>query len=275
MTDLACGGRSWTDASGAQIHYAVQGNGPETLVLVHELGGSLDSWDPLAALLDKQFRVIRFDQRGHGLSEKMREATSLERHAGDLTSVLDTVGCTGGVWVVGAAAGSAIAVQFASKYPQRVNGLVLCAPALVSRADQKDYLLERSSLAEREGMRAIVDSSLERSYPSYMACDDEAFKLYRSRMLANDPQCYANANRVVAGLNLAFSISSLVAPTLLIGGQHDLVRPKDHVREVSLTFPQAEFVEINSGHLMGYYTPTLVAHQIQRFVALHGGGRTR
>jgi 3-oxoadipate enol-lactonase len=274
VNDLACRSRNWTDASGAQIHYAVQGHGPEALVMVHELGGSLDSWDPLAELLDKQFRVIRFDQRGHGMSEKLREATSLERHAADLTAVLDTVGCAGGVWLVGAAAGSAIAVQFASKCPQRVNGLILCAPALVSRADQKDYLLERSSLAEREGMRAIVDSSLERSYPTSMACDDEAFKLYRSRMLANDPQCYANANRVVAGLNLAFSIASLATPTLLIGGQHDLVRPKDHVREVSRTFRQAEFVEINSGHLMGYYSPTLVAQEIRRFVALHSGAHT-
>ncbi len=266
MTELADMQRGWTDASGAQIHYAVQGEGPTPLVLVHELGGSLDSWGALAALLDPQFRVIRFDQRGHGLSEKLRGVSSLKAHVADLAAVLDAVGCGGPAWLVGAAAGAAIAVQFAAQHPQRVHGLVLCAPALVSRADQKDYLLERSSLAEREGMRAIVDSSLERSYPRAMAGDEEAFHRYRSRMLANDPHCYANANRVIASLSLSASLAAMAAPALLIGGLHDAVRPKDHVREVSRLFRSAEYVEIDSGHLMGFYSAGLVASEIQRFV---------
>lgn len=271
MKEAAGMRRGWTDASGAQIHYAVQGTGRAPLVLVHELGGSLDSWDALAALLEAQFRVIRFDQRGHGQSEKLRNPASLQAHVADLAAVLDAVDCAGPAWLVGAAAGAAIAVQFAVQSPQQVHGLVLCAPALVSRADQKDYLLERSDLAEREGMRAIVDSSLERSYPRVMVGDGEAFDRYRSRMLANDPHCYANANRVIAGLNLSASLAAMAAPTLLIGGQHDAVRPKDHVREVSGLFRCAEYAEIDSGHLMGFYSPGLVAREIRGFVDRHAG----
>jgi len=61
----------WTDANGISIHFELAGNGP-SVVLLHEMGGTLDSWDGIAPALSGRFRVLRYDQRGSGLTEKVR-----------------------------------------------------------------------------------------------------------------------------------------------------------------------------------------------------------
>src|SRR3974390_2614016 len=62
----------FVDANGVSLHYALAGNSGRSVVLLHELGGTLNSWDGVAPRLAKHFRVLRYDQRGAGLSEKVR-----------------------------------------------------------------------------------------------------------------------------------------------------------------------------------------------------------
>src|SRR5262245_45977661 len=76
----------WTEANGVSIHYQLSGRGP-SVVLLHEMGGTLDSWDGIAPTLSERFRVLRYDQRGSGLSEKVR-TISTELLLADLEAVL-------------------------------------------------------------------------------------------------------------------------------------------------------------------------------------------
>ena len=77
----------WLDANGISIHYQLAGEGP-SLVLLHEMGGTLDSWDGLFSALSQRFRVLRYDQRGSGLSEKVRQPITTELLVADLAAVL-------------------------------------------------------------------------------------------------------------------------------------------------------------------------------------------
>ena len=81
----------WMTSSGVSMHYEVSGRGQRSLILVHELGGTLDSWDAVLPLLDPEFRILRFDQRGSGLSEKVRKAFNVEDHVQDLQNILEAV----------------------------------------------------------------------------------------------------------------------------------------------------------------------------------------
>ena len=63
--------QGFVDANGVSLHYALAGAG-KSVVLIHELGGTLHSWDGVAPPLAEHFRVLRYDQRGAGLSEKVR-----------------------------------------------------------------------------------------------------------------------------------------------------------------------------------------------------------
>src|ERR1700686_920688 len=61
------------DANGVSLHYELAGTRGPAVVLIHELGGTLNSWDAVAPRLAGRFRVLRYDQRGSGLSEKVRQ----------------------------------------------------------------------------------------------------------------------------------------------------------------------------------------------------------
>ena len=65
----------WIEANGASLRYELSGSGKETLVLIHEAGGCLESYEDALPGLEKEFRVLRYDQRGFGFSEKVRELT--------------------------------------------------------------------------------------------------------------------------------------------------------------------------------------------------------
>jgi 3-oxoadipate enol-lactonase len=81
----------------------LSGKGDRTLVLVHEMGGSLESWDEVVPRFMDSRRVLRYDTRGAGLSQKARRALGLDTMADDIAALLDCIGSTGKVALAGIA----------------------------------------------------------------------------------------------------------------------------------------------------------------------------
>jgi 3-oxoadipate enol-lactonase len=236
------------------------------VVLIHELGGSVASWDAVAAKLSPHRQVLRFDQRGHGLSEKVRTAYSLAQHVDDLRAVLDHVPLPAPCWLVSAAAGAAIAVSFAARFPQRVAGLVMCGPALDADAARRSLLEQRADLAVTQGMRAIAEATLARSWPQAIRTDTAAFEAYRARLLAADPLGYAFANRALGEMDLAQVLGQVQCPSLLMAGRHDLLRPPEQVERQVARFSHGEFAVVPSGHLMAVQNPHEVVERLSAFI---------
>ncbi|MDR3533924.1 MAG: alpha/beta fold hydrolase, partial [Rhodopila sp.] len=92
---------NWIEVNGTSLRYEVSGSGPTTLVLVHEMGGTLDSWDQVLPALNNGRRVLRYDMRGSGLSEKIKGAVTWNQMADDLAGLLDALGITGKVALAG------------------------------------------------------------------------------------------------------------------------------------------------------------------------------
>src|SRR6185369_5786067 len=140
----------WIEANGASLRYELSGSGKETLVLMHEAGGCLESFEDALPGLEKDFRVLRYDQRGFGFSEKARELT-FETVVNDLAGLLDALKITAPVHVAGCAMGSDFSVGFAARFPKRVAKLAVASPFIGSNAARSAPSLERAALAEREG----------------------------------------------------------------------------------------------------------------------------
>src|ERR1700730_11198337 len=96
---------AWMTSSGVSMHYEVSGRGQRSLILVHELGGTLASWDAVLPLLEPEFRILRFDQRGPGLSKKVRKPFTIDDHVQDLQNILEAVELPPPYYLVGVAAG--------------------------------------------------------------------------------------------------------------------------------------------------------------------------
>jgi 3-oxoadipate enol-lactonase len=210
--------------------------------------------------------VLRVDQRGAGRSEKPRAAFSIEDLAVDLARLVDRVSLPPPYHLVGIAAGAAVAVAFALAHPDQVAALGLCAPALTVAPDRRAYLTDRSDLATREGMRAIVDATLDRSYPERLRGPEGAYEAYRARFLANDPVAYAHANRALAEADIDGRLDRLRQATLVLAGRHDLLRPPQIVAEIAARLPNADYAVVESGHLMAVQAPDELARRLGDFL---------
>src|SRR5262249_1382920 len=151
--------QGFVEANGVSLHYALAGAG-RSVVLMHELGGTLNSWNGVAPQLAKRFRVLRYDQRRAGLSEKVRHDFTNAMLVEDFEALAAALALPRAFHFVTVAAAATQALRFTEKYPDRVGALVLCNPAPGVDPSRAAALDERAAFAAREGMRASLPTTL-------------------------------------------------------------------------------------------------------------------
>jgi 3-oxoadipate enol-lactonase len=119
----------FVELPGTSIRYQLLGNGARTLVLLHELGTSLDTWDNVVDELATDNRVLRYDLRGFGLSGKIRGDMRMGDEVADLAGLLDALQIHGPVTLIGGDVGAGIALQFAAAHPDRAQAVLAISPA--------------------------------------------------------------------------------------------------------------------------------------------------
>ena len=190
------------EVNGVALRYELSGRGERTVVLIHEMGGSLESWDEVAPVLAASRRVLRYDTRGAGLSEKVRGALSIDTMVDDLAALLDALHITGKVTLAGIAVGGAIALHAAVRLPQRISAVVVGSPATGIAADRRAAVLARVERIEREGMRMAVEDSMANGYAPELRADAARFAAFRARWLGNDPASFAAIYRMLTAMDL-------------------------------------------------------------------------
>jgi len=256
---------NWMEVNGTALRYELSGAGPTTLVLIHEMGGTLDSWEQGLGALNNSRQVLRYDTRGAGLSEKISGAVTWDIMAGDLTALLDALRI-GKVAVAGIAVGAGIAVHFAARHPERVAALVLHGPATGVTAERRHQSLERAAAVEAGGMRGVVETSLANSYPPVVRHDPDVFRQFRARWLGNDPQSFAAINRMLAAEDITPELAAIACATLVTAGTHDPLRPPAVIEPLSKQIRGAEFLELNSGHFASVQTPGSMSQAVHYFL---------
>lgn len=259
----------WIEISGVVLRYELSGAGSVPLLLIHELGGSLELWDQVLPTLQKEFRVLRFDLRGSGMSEKATPF-QLDKLLGDIDGLLNALALVEPCHVIGPAFGAGIALAFAAQYPVRVRCLVVSSPATGIQPERRAQVLQRAETIEREGMRAVVEQSLARSYPERFRGDQERFEQYRRRWLTNDPEGFAGISRMLAEVDLTQQYARIRCPTLLIGCTYDSLRPPHEVERIAHQIAGARYVEVASGHFLPYQTPELFLETVLPFLRGQG-----
>ncbi len=257
----------WIDANGASLRFDLSGSGSKTIVLMHEAGGCLDSYDEVLPILGSSYRVLRYDQRGFGFSEKARDL-SFDGVVADLASLLDALSIREPIVLAGCAMGADYSVGFASQYPERVERLMLASPTMGNNAARSAQSLERAALVEREGIRASMATSHDRSYPEHLrALDRDRFRRYQSRWVCNTPASFTAQARMMASVDLTPAYARIIAPTLIVGAKHDGLRSTELARRVAAAIRDARYVEADTGHFMNVQTPELFAEVLGEFVA--------
>src|SRR6267154_24216 len=172
-----------------ELNHRIDGSGPRVLLL-HAVGMDLTLLDPLAAILVKEFTILRADLRGHGKSPYV-PAASLEDYADDVHALLEKLSF-GPCAVAGFAMGGMVTQALAVKYPQDTRALVL---ANINHRQSKEgfaALMSRAAEARRVGMAAVVDTTMRRWFNApFIASGGDA--AVRQRLATDDVRAWCDA----------------------------------------------------------------------------------
>jgi 3-oxoadipate enol-lactonase len=232
---------------------------------MHELGGTLHSWDAVAPKLAARHRVLRYDQRGSGLSEKVRQDFTNDMLVDDFEALAKSAGLDPPYHFVTVAAAATQALRFLERHPGRVGALVLCNPAPGVDPSRAAALDERAAFAAREGMRASLPTTLSISYPPHLG-ERSAYEAYLGRYLANDPVCFGFGFRALARTNMLHMLPQIRCPTMVVAGRHDTVRPHAGTAELAKKIPGARFELIEAGHFMPTQGPEPLVALLEEFL---------
>ncbi len=256
----------WIEVNGTSLRYDLTGDGKTTLVLVHEMGGTLESWDEVLPSLARGRRVLRYDIRGAGLSEKTHGPLSFDAMVDDLAALLDALAIAAKVALAGCAVGGGIVLHFAACFPDRVAAVVAMAPATGVAPDRRATTIARAEAIERHGARGVIEESFTASYPPEVRHDPEQYRRFRARWLANDPESYGAIYRMLIESTVTEELPRIACPALLLAGTHDKLRPPSLVEPLARGMPNARFQALDTGHFMAVQTPAIVAEAVGNFL---------
>lgn len=249
-----------------QLNFTVQGQGP-TVVLSHALGSDLGQWDEVTELLAQRFRVLRYDHRGHGRSERVPGPVTMEELAEDAAQLIERE-CDGAVHFVGLSLGGMVAQVLAARHPDRVSSIVIANSS--SRFDDTGRGMWRARIetVRNLGMPGIVDGVLGRWFtPAFRATAAGAARIahLRERLLANDPAVYAATGEAVARIDFSSSNPLIACPALVIAGAHDEVTTPAMSGTIRDQISGAHLATLEAAHMSAIECPAEFASLVARF----------
>jgi class 3 adenylate cyclase len=258
------------------IAYAVQGDGPSDLVFVHGFVGNLDFelenpyMRPFHDRLASFSRFVMFDRRGTGLSDRMREAPTLETRMDDLRAVLNAVGSESAV-LFGTFEAASMCLLFAATYPERTRGLVLYNPVAKGSAApdypwaQPPEAWRRLSLDEFVATWGTVEAVSEQvrvMAPSF--ADDAEFirTIMRNHRLGASPGAALTIRRMAADVDIRDILPVVRVPTLVL----NMPATRGEAEYVSARIPGARRTEVPGPDYMVWLLGDRVYDDVEQFV---------
>ena len=233
---------------GTRIHYEVTGkSGATPVLMIQGLGASKNAWNLQRIAMATRFRIISFDNRGAGRSDKPTEPFTLKQMADDALAVLDAAGIET-AHVVGASMGGVISQIVAVKYPHRVRSLTLVCTACRNHPWRQELLQSWAKTAEEKGMIEVGKEAAQwvmspRSFRRLVP----AFT-WMGPLAALRPR-HSFVSQIDAILNtredLVDQLSTITAPTMVIVGNQDILTPRGDSEEIAERIPNSELVVIS------------------------------
>jgi pimeloyl-ACP methyl ester carboxylesterase len=257
------------------IAYTILGDGPIDLVYTNGIFSNLDvmwedpHWARYADRLASFSRLIVFDMRGIGLSDRGPEPPYLELQMDDLRAVMDAAGSETAA-VMGIARGGSMTMLFAATYPERVRALILYAASVKTiRAD--DWPLGRSQEEADEFFATFTDrmgsgENLRLQAPEVWTEQYERWWGRFERSIATRSG-FRELGEVFYGIDVRALAPAIQAPTLLLHRSNDAVVPLDMSRWLADTIPLSKFVELpGDNHIVFLGDTDALADEVEEFL---------
>jgi 3-oxoadipate enol-lactonase len=210
-------------------------NGPEgapVVVLSNSLGASMEMWAPQVPALSVRFRVLRYDQRGHGGSPSPPGPYDIPDLAGDVVDLLDQHGVERAHFC-GLSLGGMTGMWLAARAPERIGRMVLLCTSAYFGAP--GVYAERAATVRAEGTESVAEAGVERWFTAgFREREPGTVERFRAMIAAQDDEGYAECCGALERLDLREDLPRIATTTLVIAGAQDPATPPDpHARLIA------------------------------------------
>lgn len=243
------------EIAGGDERFRVKIDGPEgapVILMSNSLGCDLTMWDDVIPALAQDYRVIRYDTRGHGGSVVVSRPTSIAELADDALAILDDLGVARAHFV-GLSMGGMIGQWLLRFAPERLDKVVLCNTAAMMGPPD---LWNARIRAARAGMAALTPSVMERWFtPRFRKSQPEAVARVAAMVDATPPEGYASCCAAIRDMDQRWGLRSIVGDVTVLVGAHDPGATPAQGKAIADAIPGARLVTLDAAHLSAVERP--------------------
>lgn len=251
------------------LHYRVEGD-PDGMpvVFANSLGTDFRLWDKIIPMLPDGLKILRFDQRGHGLSSCPGDDYCMDELVDDTVRLLQTLGFEDCLFV-GLSIGGLIAQGLAARQGDLLRAMVISNSA--ARIGSEQMWQERIESLYAGGVEALADNIMERWFSNRFRHQHSDELLAWRNMLTRTPlQGYIGCCKAIATTDFEQTTSVLKLPTLVIAGAEDGSAPPEIVRATADLIEGSQYELLDTGHLPCVEQPETYARILGEFIRENG-----
>ena len=233
----------------------------------HALGNNLTLWDEQVNILKKDYRILRYDHRGHGGSDAPPGAYSFNDLMRDACTLLDHFEIQKTHWV-GLSIGGMLGYGMAQNHGDRLLSLVACDARPDAPPDYAAYFQYRIDTVRKSGMEGIVEPTIQRWFtPEFVAANPPSLDKVREMLRSTNPVGHEGCCEALKLLAFGSGLRKVQVPTLIIGGAQDKGAPPEALAEAAAVIPNCRHVVVNgAGHITNIENPEAVNGSLTAFL---------
>jgi len=254
-----------------ELYYELHGpENAEVLVLSNGVLMSTASWGLQTPVLAKHYRVLLYDCRGMWKSAHPKGPYSMELHADDLSALLDALQIQA-AHIAGISYGAELSMAFALKYPQRVKTLFLASAVSESDPVLRGFIGAWQAAARARDPQRLYDVSYMMNFSdAYIAANHAALQAAASRYAQLDMDAVLELLDCFDRLDLTKDLPRISAPSLVLVGENDILKPRKYSERIVNAIPGAELVVVpGAGHAICLEKPALFNAILLGFLAAY------
>jgi 3-oxoadipate enol-lactonase len=257
-----------TKVNGIGVNVEIDGAvaGP-WLVFSNSLMTNLTMWDPQLAAFASNYRILRYDQRGHGKTQATPGAYSFDLLVDDIKALMDAVGIDRASFC-GLSMGGGTGLGLAQRYPERVEKLIMCDSSGGASAASAQQWNERINVAKTNGMTALVEPTISRWFPQpVVSANPPYLDKVRAMIRATSLEGFCGCASALGSYDYRPGIGKVGVPVLLLVGEKDGTTPAA-MRQIQAQFPNSCYAELEgAGHISNLDNTAEFNRQVAEFLS--------